>query len=268
MSNNLKAGEFYGQVPNKRNISSLTLTEVLHTQQISVPRHSHELGHFQLLLEGSYRENCGGKIVESSPMTISWHRPETTHKDEIGRQGGRFFMMEMHPNSIEQLKQFTTLPEDFYAKNSPIVWLGLRLYHEFKNWQICSDFVAEGIMLEMLAHSVRKTMTTEKQPPKWLLRVVEKLNEEFTENLSSEELAIEANVHPVYLAMIFRQFYHETMGEYVQKLRLAHASKLLLNKAIPLVEIAYSAGFSDQSHFTRIFKRYLGLTPGAFRNSL
>ena len=268
MSNNLKAGEFYGQVPNNRNLGVLTLTEVVHTRQISVPKHSHELAHFQLLLDGSYRENCGGKEVASSPMTISWHRPGIIHKDEIGRSGGRFFMIEIQPRAVEQMKQFARVPEDFYARNSPLVWLACRLYHEFKNWQCCSDLIAEGISLEMLAFAARKQVSGEKQPPVWLARVVEKLTGEFTENFSTEELAIEAGVHPVHLAAVFRQFYHETMGEYVQKLRVAHASRLLVDREIPLIEIAYEAGFSDQSHFTRIFKRLVGVTPGAFRNSL
>ena len=268
MSNNLRAGEFYGLVPNKREISALTLTEVVHTRQISVPKHSHELAHFQLLLDGSYLENCGGKTVTSSPMTISWHRPGIIHKDEIGAKGGRFFMIELQPRSIEQMRQFAKLPEDFYARHNSLVWLGCRLYNEFKNWQFCSDLVAEGIALEMLGFSARKQIANEKQPPSWLVRVVEKLNEEFTGNFSTEDLAAEANVHPVHLAAVFRRFYSETMGEYVQKLRIAHASKLLLNRELPLAEIAYSAGFSDQSHFTRVFKRFVGITPGAFRNSL
>lgn len=268
MANNLKAGEFYGQVPNKREISALTLTEVVHPRQISVPKHSHELGHFQLLLGGSYLENCGGKDVVSRPMTISWHRPGITHKDEIGARGGRFFMIEMHPHVIGQIRQFAKLPEDFYARRSSLVWLGCRLYHEFKNWQVCSELVAEGISLEMLAYSVRKQVSAEKRPPAWLLRVVEKLNEEFTGDFSTATLATEAGVHPVHLATVFRQFYRETMGEYVQKLRIAHALKLLLDKEIPLVEIAFSAGFSDQSHFTRVFKRLVGITPGAFRHAL
>ena len=102
MSNNLKAGEFYGLVPNKRDLSGLTLTEVVHSRPVSVPRHSHELGHFQLLLQGSYLENCGGKSIASRPMTISWHRPGIIHKDEIGRDGGRFFMIEMQPRLVEQ----------------------------------------------------------------------------------------------------------------------------------------------------------------------
>jgi AraC family transcriptional regulator len=268
MSNNLKAGEFYGQVPNKRILGALTLTEVVHARPISVPKHSHELAHFQLLLDGSYLENCGGKSVASRPMTISWHRPGIIHKDEIGKKGGRFFMIEMHPRSIEQMRQFARLPEDFYARQSPLVWLGCRLFHEFKNWQLCSDLVAEGISLEMLAYSARKGFTGEKQPPVWLKRVVEKLSEEFTENFSTEQLAAEAGVHPVHLAAVFRQFKGETMGEFVQKLRIAHASRLLLDREIPLAEIAYESGFSDQSHFTRIFKRFVGVTPGAFRSSL
>ena len=163
---------------------------------------------------------------------------------------------------------FSKVPEMFFEKNTPLVWLVCRLFHEFKNWQICSELVAEGITLEMLAHSARKDILTEKQPPNWLSRVVEKLNDEFAENLSTEELASEADVHPVHLAAVFRQFHHETIGEYVQKLRIAYTSKLLLDKEIPLAEIAYSAGFSDQSHFTRTFKRITGITPGSFRKTL
>lgn len=268
MSKNLKAGEFYGQVPNKRALAAVVMTEVVHRQRISVPQHAHELGHFQLLLEGSYLENCGGKNVSLRPMTISWHRPGITHKDEIGTRGGRFFMIEMQPRSIEQLRQLTRLPEDFYARHSPLVWLARRLYDEFRNWQLCSDLIAEGITLEMLAHAARRENCDEKRPPAWLARVIEKLRDEFTENFSTEQLAREAGVHPVHLAAVFRRFQRETIGEYVQRLRVDHASRLLSDKEIPLVEIAYAAGFSDQSHFTRVFKRHVGITPGVFRDSL
>ena len=102
----------------------------------------------------------------------------------------------------------------------------------------------------------------------WLLRTVEKLNDEFTKNPSTSELAAEAGVHPVYLSAVFRRFYQETIAEYVRKLRIAHAARLLPSKEIPLAEIAHSAGFADQSHFTRVFKHFTGMTPGTFRDSL
>lgn len=268
MSNNLKAGEFYGQVTNKRTVSALILTEVVHKQPIRVPQHSHELGYFQLFLGGNYLEHCGGKSIESSPMTISWHRPGVIHKGKIGRNGGRFFMIELQSPLIDKIRQFSSLAEDFQVRNSPLIWLGCWLYHEFKNWQFCSDLIAEGIILEMFAYSARQKTATEKRPPKWLNRIVEKLNQDFTENLSTEELALEANVHPVHLATTFRQFHHETIGKYVQKLRITRASQMLLNNEMSLTEIAVTTGFSDQSHFTRTFKHYLGIPPGAFRCSL
>lgn len=268
MSNNLKAGEFYGKVSQKRQVSSSTLSELVHRSAVSLPAHSHEHAFFTLLLDGSYAETYHRKSFSYRPMTIWWHPSGVFHKDEVGCTGGRFFTVEIQPKSLENLRHLAKIPDDFFEKNTSLVWLACRLFHEFKNWQVCSELVAEGITLEMLAHSARKSVTHEKQEPAWLARVVERLNDEFTENFSTDELAAEARVHPVHLAAVFRRFYRETIGEYVQKLRVSRASEMLLDKKIPLTEIAYSTGFSDQSHFTRIFKRCVGVTPGAFRRAI
>jgi AraC family transcriptional regulator len=50
--------------------------------------------------------------------------------------------------------------------------------------------------------------------------------------------------------------------------RVQHAHKLLRDKARPIEEIAYAAGFSSQSHLTTNFRRVIGVTPGRFRRSL
>jgi AraC-like DNA-binding protein len=57
------------------------------------------------------------------------------------------------------------------------------------------------------------------------------------------------------------------MSEYVRKLRVEKARKELLTTDKPLSTIAFDAGFSDQAHFSRVFKELTGLTPGAFRRS-
>jgi AraC family transcriptional regulator len=43
---------------------------------------------------------------------------------------------------------------------------------------------------------------------------------------------------------------------------------LMANPGIPLAEIAFHAGFSDQSHFSRVFTQKMGVAPGAWRKSL
>lgn len=267
-SASLRAGEFYGKVSEKKAVSSSIISEIVHTHGRSLPKHSHELAFFSLLLDGSYSESYGRKSFSYRPMTIWWHPSDIAHKDEIGRTGGKFFSIEIQPRGLEILESYTRTPEDFFEKSTSLVWLACRLYHEFKNWQTCSELVAEGLTLEMLAHSARKNIEKEKHPPKWLNLVVEKLNDEFIETPTMEELAILADVHPVHLSAVFRKFQDQTIGEYVQNLRIEYALKMLLNKETPLSEIALSAGFSDQSHFTRIFKRITGTTPGIFRKNL
>ena len=267
-SQNLKAGEFYGKISERKAVASSIISEIVHKNERKLPKHSHELAFFNLLLDGSYSESYGRKNFSYRPMTVWWHPSNICHKDEVGKNGGRFFSIEIQAKGLETLKEYSKIPEDFHEKSTSLVWLACRLYHEFKNWQTCSELVAEGLTLEMLAHSARKNIEKEKYPPKWLDLVIEKLNDEFIKTPTTAELALLANVHPVHLAAVFRKFQDQTIGEYVQNLRIEHATEMLLNKEIPLTEIALSAGFSDQSHFTRIFKRVTGITPGIFRKNL
>jgi AraC family transcriptional regulator len=267
-SEKLKAGEHYGNVSCKTNIPPAILSESIYQKSVALPEHSHELAFFTLILKGHYSEHYAGKQLVYAPLTVLWRHSNLSHRDKIEQNGSRFFFVEIKKTYLDRLLEYEKVPEHLFEQHGSLVWLASRLRAEVRDAQTCSPLVAEGITLEMLGNLARKNNFGEKSPPKWLVRVVDKLKAEFTENLSTEELAAEADVHPVHLAAVFRRFHHETIGDYVQKLRINYASKLLLDKEIPLCEIAYSAGFSDQSHFTRIFKRHLGITPGAFRSSM
>jgi AraC family transcriptional regulator len=75
-------------------------------------------------------------------------------------------------------------------------------------------------------------------------------------------------VHPVHLAQTFHKTYQCTVGDYVRKLRIEYACHELAASAKPIVDIALAAGFCDQSHFTRTFKRSIGAAPSQYRESL
>ena len=74
-----------------------------------------------------------------------------------------------------------------------------------------------------------------------------------------------AGVHPVHLARTFRETQGMTIGQYFRGVRLARATDLLRDPRRPLSDIAIEAGFSDQSHLCREFKRATGVSPGRFR---
>ena len=76
------------------------------------------------------------------------------------------------------------------------------------------------------------------------------------------------DVHPVLLARAFRTYFGTSPGRYLRRLRLDWAAAELLATQRRLADIALQAGFADQSHFTRAFRRHTGLTPGQYRLAL
>ena len=85
--------------------------------------------------------------------------------------------------------------------------------------------------------------------------MIELLRERTPRSPSLTELAAEAGVHPGHLARAFRQRFGLTVCQYSRSLRLEWAASQLAGDAT-LVEVALQAGFADQSHFTREFRRH------------
>jgi AraC family transcriptional regulator len=124
----------------------------------------------------------------------------------------------------------------------------------------------EGLMLELLVEtSRRRENVSERKPPHWLRQARDLVNDRFAENLSLDDIAATVKVHPSHLARVFRQQYGCSIGEYTRQLRLDHARHELSTSEASLLEIAVASGFSDQSHFSKAFKRHTGLTPTEFR---
>ena len=90
------------------------------------------------------------------------------------------------------------------------------------------------------------------------------LEQHFDEPITLADLAQTAKISPFYLNHLFQQAVGIPPYEYLVKIRLKHAQTLLL-AGETIIGAAYRTGFADQSHFTRFFKRHLGLTPGEFR---
>jgi AraC family transcriptional regulator len=67
------------------------------------------------------------------------------------------------------------------------------------------------------------------------------------------------------MARVFRRHNGCSPGEYLRRIRVRRACRLLADTDRPLSAIAYDTGYADQSHFTRHFKRAMGVTPGEYR---
>jgi AraC-like DNA-binding protein len=107
--------------------------------------------------------------------------------------------------------------------------------------------------------------------PVWAKELKEIIQDQIDTNLtlSLKELSESLNVHPSYLSREFSKYFDNlSFGDYIRKLRIEKAIILLNDPKITLAEIAYLTGFSDQSHFNRIFKKHTGKNPSEYRKNL
>lgn len=108
-----------------------------------------------------------------------------------------------------------------------------------------------------------------KKTPAWAKELKEILQDHIDTNLTLKEISKDLDIHPAYLSREFsKHFDNLSFGDYIRKLRIEKAIELLKTSSYTLTEITYLTGFSDQSHFTRIFKLHTGKNPSVFRKAL
>ena len=141
--------------------------------------------------------------------------------------------------------------------------LFLRMYYKFREMDDESLRTLEQALLEG-----QSVTNSGRRFPQWLERVRNILEQRFAEPFKLSEIAAEAGVHPVHLAREFRKHYGASVGEYLRRVRIEYACRELMGSNVAVTNIAFAAGFADQSHFSRTFKRLCGTTPGRYRASV
>ena len=104
--------------------------------------------------------------------------------------------------------------------------------------------------------------------PSWLHDARDHIDAHLQKPITLRSLAGVARVHPVHFAASFRRYFGCSAGEYLRRRRLNFVRASLRNPDLSLAQIAEEAGFADQSHMTRVFKRFSGMAPGRYRTFL
>ena len=104
-------------------------------------------------------------------------------------------------------------------------------------------------------------------PNRILRRVVDKMRV-LDDQLSLESLAQESGYSRVHFLRMFRAATGRSPHNYLLNLRIERARELLSNPGLSLTDIALDCGFSSHSHFTRVFRQFLGVTPSEYRRAL
>lgn len=93
------------------------------------------------------------------------------------------------------------------------------------------------------------------------------IQENLNQELSIRLIAQRINASKSVLYKKFRDRFHCTVGEYINKKRVEHSMQLLTTTSLSMEEISQQCGFSSASYFTKMFKRYMGITPLKFKKN-
>lgn len=252
---------------NRWQIPYFTISEIRYLPEAELPNHCHETASISMVLAGSCSECYERQTIECAPSTLLFRPSGHMHSNRIHTAGTKCINVEIDERWLNRARATADIidyPAVFRGGLLPS--LAGRLYDEFSRRDSVSPLIIEGLTLEILAEATRGIQPgLSRGAPGWLEKVKELLHRRFTENLDLATIAESAGVHPVHMASTFRKHYRCSVGEYVRHLRIEFACRLLATSKVPIAVLSLKAGFADQSHFSKSFKRVTGLSPARYR---
>jgi AraC-like DNA-binding protein len=103
--------------------------------------------------------------------------------------------------------------------------------------------------------------------PWQIARVVKFVDLHLSEKIRTKDLADSARLSPSHFSRAFRLTVGCPPFAYVIRRRIAHAQGMVRSTDLPLSNIALECGLADQAHLSRLFRRFIGMTPGAWRRT-
>lgn len=127
----------------------------------------------------------------------------------------------------------------------------------------------EDLLLNVFNRFLKTKTGSKNKTPTWAKELKEIIQDHIDTNLSLKEISKSLDINPSYLSREFSRYFEDlSFGEYIRKQRIEKAIELMQTPSYSLTAIAYLTGFSDQSHFTRIFKKHTGQNPSAYRKKM
>lgn len=239
--------------------------------------HTHETFVIGVNVRGAHRFRCRGAEHGIPPGTLALVNPGEVHTGaDLGDAGWEYRGMYPSLSALQRVwHELGATGEPEFARPSVVDPVLARLVADAVTSVVagCEALEEESRIVEALTHlldrhaATRARASASRGGDHPAVRVTREILEtRYAEPLTLEELAQTAGLSRYYLLRLFRLQAGVTPHEYLSGVRVRAAERLLRAGASP-AQAASDAGFSDQSHLHRHFRRILGVTPGVFRNA-
>ncbi len=197
--------------------------------------------------------------------------------EQFGEENLHYFSLNISTSTMQKIMQEITgksaiLPHFsesvIHKKDVQVLFSDLKqmILQEHQDFQKEATFIL--LMEYLISNFAKITLHQEnlKQNDKAerMEHICQYLEENFYRNIHLDELSLLVGLNKYYLLRCFTEIKGISPHKYLETIRIKKA-KQLLSKGIPLIDIALKVGFSDQSHFTNLFKALIGLTPKTYQ---
>ncbi|WP_432666533.1 PocR ligand-binding domain-containing protein [Wukongibacter baidiensis] len=98
-----------------------------------------------------------------------------------------------------------------------------------------------------------------------IYKSIDYIRNNYMKKITLEEVAKYVHLSPTYFSKIFKAEMKTNFKDYLNKIRIDKSKSLLLDKSISITDISQLVGFTDQSYYSKVFKKVSGVTPGKYR---
>ena len=242
----------------------LTVSTVTLNARRKLRWHAHDHDQLCAVLEGQYEESCDARAVALRAGNVLWRRAGKIHANVIGDDDVEVILVDIEPDRSRRLGLYSVGRVAYFVRG-----IFDEIYRELAGEVHRSDqasrIAIEGLVCLLAARMGRLCTLPKSAMPEWLSKAVELIRCEYSRKIGLSQVAAASGVHPVTVAVAFRRHFGKSVGDYVMDLRVAHARQELANTQRPIAEIAQEAGFYDESHMGRVFRRRFRVSPGAIR---
>ena len=231
---------------------------------LELPPHSHPDTNIAVVLAGGWSAGMEAHERDCFAPSVVVEPAGATHANHFGPVETAVLSLTLEAERLgtvvgDVARRF------LHVRDPYIELLARRAVHELERPDDVTPLAVEAAALELVARLARSVGLERR--PSWLGKARAVLNDRYADSLSLNEIADAIGVEPERLARGFRQAYGEPLSTYLRRIRVNAAARLLATTDEPISQVAGEVGFSDQSHLTRWFGRYMETTPGRYRGS-
>jgi len=237
--------------------------EAVYQPHTALAMHEHSAPFFTYVLRGEFVERTGRMDRECARGSVIFHPPCDAHANAVGPRGTMSLNVEISPELWAELAGVSG-----QVLSGDVEWLAAAVWREFHRDDAAAELGMDEAVALLCASLRSEHQRTASISARRLALSAEYISQHLAPVPRLAEVAQVAGVHPMHLARLFRQRYGYSMGEFVRRRRIAWACGQLASSDEGLAAIALAAGFADQAHFSRTFRRVTGCTPRWYRRHL